>query len=155
MDDQKAILLNEARYAERLTQRTGRLYRRVAWACTFAGVVGGSGVISILSPAYPKWFAVAGGILAALVAAVALTVRPLEKAILNEADAKKYAVLRTSGVTMTVDEFRHALNKARETDALEIETLRDVAYNDVMVEIGRDDLRVKLSPHQAVLGSLA
>jgi len=155
MDDQKAILINEARYAERLTQRTARLYRRVAWACTFAGVIGGSGVLSLLSPAFPKWVAVAGGVLSALVAAVALTVRPLEKAILNESDAKKYAALRTLGNTMTTDEFRQTLNKARETDAAEIETLRDVAYNDLVREVGRNDLRVKLSRHQSILESLA
>lgn len=155
MDEKKAILLNEARYAERLTQRTARLYRRVAWACSFAGVIGGSSVLTALSSSFPSWVAVAGGALSAVVAGVALTVRPLEKAVLNESDAKKYAALRTAGVTMTETEFAVALNKARETDAAEVETLRDVAWNDVMTEVGRDDLRVALRPHQQVLGALA
>lgn len=155
MDDQKAILLNEARYAERLTQRTARLYRRVAWACTFLGVMGGSGVVSAMSRQIPDWVSLAGAALLMLVAAVALTVRPIEKAVVNEADAKKYAALRTAGVPMSSSEFQAALNKARETDSPEIEPLRDVAYNDLVTEIGRDDLRVALRPHQQFLGALA
>ena len=61
----------------------------------------------------------------------------------------------TSVGPMSADEFRAALNKARETDTTEIETLRDVAYNDLVTEIGRADLRAPLRPGQRLLGALA
>lgn len=155
MDERKAILLNEIRYAERLTQRTARLYRRIAWACTFLGVLGGSGVLSALAPKIPASLSVAGAILLAVVGAIALTVRPFEKAISNDTDAKKYAALRTTAVPMNATELEAALNKARETDTAEIEPLRDVAYNDMLMEVGRPDMLIALKPHQQLLSALA
>ena len=156
MDDQrKAILLGEARYAERLTRRTARLYRRIAWACAFLGVVGGSGVVSALSMRVPDWVSVTGAVILMMVAAVTLTVRPVEKAVANETDARKYAALRTAAGPMSADEFQSALNKARETDTAEIEPLREVAYNDIVTEIGRADLKAPLRVGQRLLGALA
>jgi hypothetical protein len=155
IDERKEILLGEVRYAERLTQRTARLYRRVAWACTFFGVIGGSGVFSALSQRAPDWLSFAGAALLALVAAVTLTVRPMEKAVTNEGDARKYAALRTAAGPMSADELRDALNKARENDVAEIEPLRAVAYNDMVTEIGRPDQRITLTLPQRLLGALA
>jgi len=48
-----------------------------------------------------------------------------------------------------------ALAKARESDVAEIEPLRDVAWNDVVVEIGRPEVRVALRPTQRLLAALA
>ncbi len=156
MQDQRhAILLNEIRYAERLTQRTSRLYRRAASFCTFTAILGGSGVLSGLSDAFPDWMSAAGVLLIAIAGAAALTVRPLEKAITNETDAKKYSALRTQGVGMDSAELEAALQKARESDAPEVESLRDVAYNDLLVEIGRDDMKAPLTARQRFFEALA
>ncbi|MDR2155444.1 MAG: hypothetical protein LBE78_10555 [Burkholderiaceae bacterium] len=155
MDEQKAVLLGEVRYAERLTQRTARMYRRIAWSCSFFGVIGGSGVVSVLSDLVPGWVTVAGAVLLMLVAAITLTMRPIEKAVANETDARKYAALRTAAGPMTASELRDALSKARETDVAEIEPLRAVAYNDIVTEMGREDMRIALSFQQRLLGAIA
>ena len=49
----------------------------------------------------------------------------------------------------------HLLQKAREFDTAEVEPLRDVAYNDVVIEIGRSELAVPLTSHQRILAALA
>jgi hypothetical protein len=155
MDDKKAISLNEIRYAERLTQRTARLYRRAATLCTFIAVLGGGGLLGSLSANAPSWLHISGVLLLAVSGAAALSVRPLEKAINNEADARKYASLRTQAVSMDSTQLQAAMQKARESDVAEIELLRDVAYNDVLTEIGREDLRTRLTKRQQLLEIMA
>jgi len=155
MTDKHAILMGEIRYAERLTQRTARLYRRAATFCTFLAVVGGSGVISSLADQVPAWVSLAGVALLAVAGAAALAVRPLEKAVINEADMRKYSALRTQGLAMSEAELDAALQKARESDAAEVELLRDVAFNDLLVEIGREEMLQPLSAAQKLLGAMA
>ena len=48
-----------------------------------------------------------------------------------------------------------ALQKARESDVAEVELLREVAYNDLLVEIGREDMRTTLSGRQRLLEVIA
>ena len=152
---EKETLLDEIRYAERLCQRTARLYRHLQTVTVFLSVLGGSGVISAVAGSVPAWMPIAGGILLAAFGALNLSVRPADKATANETDMKRYAQLRTAAVKMDVDQLREALEKARESDTQEIESLRDVAYNDVTVEIGRPDAAVPLKMHQRVLSALA
>jgi len=151
----KTTLLNEVRYAERLCQRTARIYRHFQAATVFLTVLGGSGVMSALATNAPAWLPVAGAVLLATFGAVNLAVRPADKAAANEADCKRYAQLRTIGLGMSAAELEQALNKAREGDTAEVDSLRDVAYNDVVIEIGRDDAAVKLNFYQRLLGALA
>ena len=155
MSTEKAILLNEVRYAQRITQRAARLYRRAATLMTFIAIVGGSGLATSMSTTLPQWLVVCGGLLLAMAAAAGLAVRPLEKAILNEQDWKKYAMLETQAVPMDAAQLAAALAKARETDVAEIELLRDVAYNDVVVESGRPDMVAPLNLQQRFIAALA
>lgn len=156
MDIQEhGILINEIRYAQRITQRTARLYRRMATFFTFIAILGGGGLASAMSNAAPPWLAITGGALLAIAGAAALAIRPLEKAILNEQDVKKYSALATQAVPMDVPALRTALAKARESDIAEIELLRDVAYNDVVIESGRSDLQTTLTIPQRFIASLA
>jgi hypothetical protein len=155
MNERHAILLNEIRYAERLTQRTARLYRRAATAGTFIAAIGGTSLMASVAQGVPDWVRFFGLGMLALAGAATLAVRPLEKAITNEADSRKYASLRTQAMTMDTPQLEVALQKARESDAPEIELLRDVAYNDLVVEIGRDDLISRLSPRQRLLEAMA
>ena len=150
-----AILLNEIRYAERLCLRTARLYRRVGTCTTFLSVLGGSAAITSLSASVPSWVSVAGVGVLAVFGAINLAVRPAEKATMNEADARKYALLRTNGRSMSEQELGTALDKARETDATEIEPLRAVAFNDVVIEVGHPEQTIKLRAHQLLLAALA
>lgn len=154
-DDNHKLLMGEIRYAERLTQRTARLYRRAATLFTFLTVIGGSAVASALSAQVPNWVTLAGMALMGLVGATALAMRPLEKAILNESEARKYAQLRTAGLAMSTADLAAAVAKAHEGAAPEIEALRAVAYNDMVTEIGRADQLIVLGVQQRMFAALA
>lgn len=124
-------ILNQIRYAERLCQRTARLYRRLQTVSTWLTVIGGSTVLTAFGSTLPHAVSFAGAAVFAVFGAVIVAVRPTEKAAANEADARKYAELRTRGVDMPDEDLERALLKARESDAPGIEPLRDVAWNDV------------------------
>ena len=148
-------LLNEARYAERLCARTARLYRRAQSVGVFVTVLGGSAAVVSLSGKVPDWLTAAGVACFAVFGAALLAIRPADKAASNEADARRYAKLRSDAASMSVEQLAVALNKARETDTSEIEPLRDVAYNDVVREIGRPDVVLPLNLTQRLLAALA
>lgn len=153
--DRHTALLTEVRYAERLCDRTARLYRRLGAGFLFLSVATGSAALSALSDRVPPWVSLSGGVAFALVGAINLAVRPADKAAQNEADARKYARLRSQATRMTTAELEEALQRVRESDAPEVEPLREVAYNDVVTEIGRKDMKVPLGPLQRTLALLA
>ena len=155
MNEKHAVLVNEIRYSERLTQRTARMYRHAATLLTFVAVVGGSGMVASVSAAVPDWLRIAGGILFAVAAGLGIAIRPVEKAVANEADARKYAALRTKSVGLTAEQLDLELQKARESDVPEVELLRDVVYNDVVTEVGRPDLCQPLSARQKLVSVVA
>jgi hypothetical protein len=148
-------LVNEIRYAERLCQRTARLYRRAACVFLVLSLLGGSAILVNLQAKFPDWVTVVAGAVMALFTALNVAVRPAEKAASNELDAKRYAKLRSEARNMNTEQLQQALDKARETDAPEVEPLRDVAFNDVVTEYGRPDAVVPLQLNQKILRALA
>ncbi len=155
MNEAHAILLNEVRYAERLCQRTARFYRHIQAVGTFATVAGGSAALSALAQGVPPWVSLAGAAAFTVFGAAMVAVRPADKAAANEADMRRYTKLRTEGRTMDADTLRQALDKAREGDAAEVESLRDVAYNDLLRETGWEHQQIPLSLRQRALALIA
>lgn len=151
----KPELINEIRYAERLCLRTARMYRRLQTFGTFATVVGGSATLSALAPQIPGSVSVVGSVAFVLFGAALLAIRPSEKAVANEADAKRYAAMRTTAQTMTPEDLEIAINKVRENDTAEVEALRLVAYNDVCNELGKPESAAKLSVIERLFSALA
>lgn len=84
-----------------------------------------------------------------------LAVRPADKAAQNESDVKKYQTLKTQAVGMNATELEQVLEDARNGGAPEIESLRDVAYNDVVFEVNRPDVAVPFSLIQKIIKSIA
>lgn len=154
MPDRKMQLVNEIRYAERLCARTARLYRRLHSFSLWLTIVGGSATLAALVPTFPHWLSVIGASFVAVMFGANVAIRPHEKAVANDADARKYAMLRSRASTMDADALRLALNQARETDVPEVEPLREVAWNDVAAEIGSDQ-RIALNRQQRLLAALA
>lgn len=148
-------MLDEIRYAERLCERTTRLYKNVQVAGTLATFVAASAVMSKLSNIAPPWLSVFGGIALVVFGGLMLAVSPATKAAANEADMRRYQRLQTEAVGMDDAALEKALQKARENNTQEVESLRMVAYNDVVREIGREDQAQKLSAAQRLLAVMA
>lgn len=111
--------------------------------------------MAALANGTPAWVTSAGGILLAVAGAMLIAVRPADKAAQNESDIRRYQSLMAHAVTMTDKELEQALEDTHNGDAPEIEPLRDVAYNDVVLELNRPDVLVPLSPIQKILRALA
>jgi hypothetical protein len=151
----KVSLINEIRYSERLCLRTARLYRHAQTFGTFCSILGGSAAAVALAPQVPQWVGLAGLVGLAVFGAFTVAIRPADKAAANENDARRYAQLRTAAAGMNAEQLAAALDKARETDTPEIESLRDVAWNDVAREIGAATQQVALARFQRILAALA
>jgi len=151
----KQQLIGEVRYAIRLTQRTARLYRRIQTTGVFLGIIGGSATMSSLANGVPAWVTTTGGIILAFAGAVLIAIRPADKAAQNESDVRRYQQLMVHAVKMNDAQLEAALEEAHNGDAPEIESLRNVAYNDIALELNRPDVMFDLTPIQKILKALA
>lgn len=148
-------LVAEIRYAIRLCQRTARLYRRVQTLGTFVSIIGGSAIMAGLYAAMPTSVTLAGMALMAASGAALIAIRPADKAAQNEADIKRYQTLMAKASALNAEQLQGAIDEAHQGDAPEIEGLRNVAYNDVMREINREDQSIPLSSNERLLKALA
>ena len=73
----------------------------------------------------------------------------------DEADVKRYAQLRIDAASLDAESLSLALEKARSSDAPEIEALRDAVFNDVVTEFGRGDCVVPLRWSQKMIATLS
>lgn len=148
-------LKGEIRYAIRLCQRTARLYRRIQSVGVFLSILGGSATMSSLSGNLPHWVTITGGITLAIAGAGLIAIRPADKASQNELDIRRYQAVMTKANDLTTESLEKALEEAHQGDAPEIEALREVAYNDVVIELNRSDCLVNLTPFQRLLSTIA
>ncbi|MRX07448.1 hypothetical protein GJ697_06350 [Pseudoduganella sp. FT25W] len=81
--------------------------------------------------------------------------RPAERIAANEADVRKYGALLAKLNTLDTPALQQLLDEARLSDTTEVEPLRAVAYNDVVLEIDEPDAIIPLTPMQKLMGVLA
>lgn len=93
--------------------------------------------------------------LAAVFGAMVIVIRPADKAAPNELDIRKYDELLARAQGLSAEQILPLLAEARKTDAPEIESLRTIAYNDVMSEMNRDDQKIRPNAYQAMLAAIA
>lgn len=155
MEQTKEQLQGEIRYAQRLCQRTARLYRRVQTCATFLSVLSGSGALIALSSQMPSGVTIGFALAFATFGAVNLAVRPADKAAQNDLDVRKYGALVVKAQQVEPMELKRLIAEAEQSDAPEVEPLRDVAFNDVMREINRDDALIPLRFSQRFLSAIA
>lgn len=154
MDEDKEELYFNFRYAQRLCQRTARLYRRIQTSLTFMSLLAGSSAVATLAAQLPAQSAWLLATFAAL-GCINLAVRPAERIAANEADVRKYGALLAKLSLLDAPALQQLLDEARQTDTTEVEQLRPVAYNDVVLEIDEPDFVISLTPMQKIMGALA
>ena len=154
MDDAKEEIQFDLRYAQRLCQRTARFYRRLQTALTFISLLAGSSAVAALAAQMPvpsAWLLAAFAILGC----VNLALRPADKIAANDADVRKYGALLAKVNVLDAVILQQMLDEARLSDTTEVEPLRPVAYNDVVLEIDEPEALIALSPMQKLMGALA
>ena len=144
----------------------GRSDTRSAWLSARRGCIdasrrsrpfwryGGAGVMSAMSTRFPVCVDL-GAVLAAVFGAMVIVIRPADKAAPNELDIRKYDELLARAQGLSAEQILPLLAEARKTDAPEIESLRTIAYNDVMSEMNRDDQKIRPNAYQAMLAAIA
>jgi cation transport regulator ChaB len=152
MSKSKDQMKCEIRYAIRLCQRQSRFYKRIQKLGLFLTLIGGSATFSMLSASLPHWLSFAGAALLLCSGTALIVIRPTEKAALNDADVKKYQALLSKANSFDETALESAIEEARQGDTEEIESLRNVAFNDVMREINRDDQIIHLNPFEKIMG---
>lgn len=148
-------LWGDTRYAIRLCSRTARLYRRIQTAGTFLAIVGGSATIVSALGTLPHWLAASGSSLLAIAGAALIAIRPADKAAQNEADVRRYQAVLENSIGASVEAFAAALEQAHQGDAPEVDALRNVAYNDMVKELGMPEHQIPLSATERVLRAIA
>ncbi|WP_332853657.1 hypothetical protein [Duganella sp. S19_KUP01_CR8] len=142
------------RYAQRLYQRTARLYRRIQTILTFFNLLAGSSAVAALAAQMLIPSAWLLGLFAVF-SCLNLAIRPADKIAANDADVRKYGTLLAKLNTLDTPILQQMLDEARLSDTIEVEPLRAVAYNDVVMEIDEPDSLIELSPIQKLMGVLA
>jgi hypothetical protein len=71
--------------------------------------------------------------------AALVVIRPADKAAQNEADLRRFQSLMARANSLEGNALEAAIEETRQGSAQEIEPLRDVDYNDVVLEFNRSD----------------
>jgi len=154
MDEDKEELQFNLRYAQRLCQRTARFYRRIQTMLTFISLLAGSSTVAALAAQMPveaAWLLATFTVLGC----INLAVRPAERIAANDADVRKYGALLAKLNLLDTAALQQLLVEARLSDTSEVEPLRAVAYNDVVLEIDEPDAIIPLTGLQKLMGALA
>lgn len=154
MDEIKEELQFNLRYAQRLCQRTARFYRRIQTMLTFISLLAGSSAVAALAAQMLIPSAWLLGVFAVF-SSLNLAIRPADKIAANDADVRKYGALLAKLNVLDAPALQQMLDEARLSDTTEVEPLRAVAYNDVVMEIDEPDSLIALSPMQKLMGVLA
>ena len=112
-------------------------------------VLAGASTLTALVPKIYDWVPVFGGLVLAVFGASLVAIRPADKAAIAEVQAKKYREARVA------TDLEAAMNKIRESDPHEIESLRQPVYNEVVREVGQDVYAEKLSIRQQLTNLFA
>lgn len=154
MKPDKDQLQVELRYAQRFCQRSVRFYRRIQTIFTFFSMLAGSSAIAAVAaqmPAAATWMLA----LFSVFGIANFAIRPAERIAAFQADGRKYAALITKSNNLDAEAIQHLLHEARQSDTEEIEPLRAVAFNDVMLEIDEPEALIPLTRMQRLIGALA
>lgn len=127
------------RYAARVLERQCRLWRRIDGAVRFSAILAGSGAIAAMG-AQNAVLALVAGVVFALFQAIEYAVRPAEVAARAMAQGKQYAALLARQRGLSDEALADELEAVRvEDDIIVMDSLRRLAYNDVVRERGLNE----------------
>jgi hypothetical protein len=139
MEANREAALFNIRYAVRVLERHCRLWRRIDGAVRLAALLAGSAAIGALG-AQHAGLSMAFGLVFALFQAVEFALRPADVAARALAQRKQYAALFARARTLDDAALADAYDELVAADEVIVtESLRHLAYNDVVRERGLDE----------------
>lgn len=145
----------EIEYAMRLCLRHRRFFGRMRITFLCIKLFGTTAAVSALLAKNPEW-AVIGGLALSLVGILDQVIDPSRRRAAFVQDYKRYAAVKRAAAGKTASDVAKLVAKAREDDADEIESLRNVAFNDTVRQEGRDETyAVRLNALETLFRALA
>jgi hypothetical protein len=142
-------LKGEIRYAIRLAERSAPV-SLVQTVSTFFSILGGSAAFAAIADIFPKELSIGGACVAAVFGS-GTGCNPAGGQSSPEADLRRFQSLMARANSLDGNALEAAIEETRQGSAQEIEPLRDVAYNDVVLEFNRSDALIPLSPLRKIL----
>ncbi len=126
------------RYAVRVLERHARMWRRIDGLIRFAGLLSGMSAFAALTAASQSATMLAG-IVFAILQAIEFAIRPAEIAAQSMSAKKPYGDVLARQATLDDSSLEAAYQRCvADDDVIVPETLRFLAYNDVVSENGGD-----------------
>lgn len=137
-DDLKLDATFNLRYAMRVLERNASYWRKVATLLKFLSILGGSLALAGVLADKPK-AAIWMGLLFAIAQALENALSPIEKALLSEVQRKQYARLWAGHAQSDASALSSAyMALVAEDEICPARSLRELAYDDVVIEQGLD-----------------
>lgn len=138
MQTDRAATLFNLRYAVRVLERHARLWRRIDGAVRLVALLAGSGAIGAIGAENSK-IAIALGAVFALFQAIEFALRPAEIAARSMSQRREYASVFAKERSFDDATLAEAYaDMVAADDIIVSESLRHLAYNDVVLERGLD-----------------
>lgn len=145
----------EAQYYEVLHLRNARFFRHLRGVFTVISLLAGTAAFTMVLQADAR-LAVVGGGLIALVTILDSVVNPSARVVMHDHQARNFSLLQAEGRGLDEEAFEKRLAFVRVNDDVNcLETLRYVAYNEVVVSAGRDECAYPLTAWQKLVGLMA
>ncbi|WP_041645318.1 hypothetical protein [Aromatoleum aromaticum] len=139
MEPSRADTSFNVRYAARVLERHACLWRRLDASVRVMALLAGSGAIGAIGAEHAGW-AVGLGVVFAVFQAVEFALHPAEVAAKSLAQRRQYAALQARARALddaALDDAYQAL--CADDDIIVSDTLKRLAYNDVVRERGLDE----------------
>lgn len=136
----------DVKYCIRLNTLLQRFYQRLASLFLFSELAGGSVAFSAFVAKHPD---LAGqvGLFIAAVALGNIVLKPTEKAFQADELRRQYQRLAAKAPKLALDQLDEQLAELRQSLAPDIEGVRNVAYNDNLVESGLEAHCIPETPY--------
>ncbi|WP_414430829.1 hypothetical protein ACMG4M_05215 [Alcanivorax sp. IL3] len=130
-------------FGRRFNERYARLYRRIHGLVYFVQIGGTISAFTAYTTQHPE-FAGWAGLVIATATTLDITIRPSEKAATATAIRNSYLSLSRQARRLTGEEIDDEIARLRAEGATtDLESLRAVAHNDVLTEMGYSTEQVK------------
>jgi hypothetical protein len=145
----------QLRYATRVLELQARFWRKIDTTIRIFSFLSGTAAFAAIVSSH-SWLTLFFGVIFALLQAVEFVVSPSSHALEAKESGKLYKAVQASNVRKDKDLLEQALLDARKQDEVTVfDSLRHIAYNDVVKEIGHPEDSFDLTRWQRLVALMS